>query len=238
MEFKWPTRLPIFPLMIGVSLGVGLLIPAFYDWTGSDQSRPSPLIFQSAVAVLLCGIITCSILPWLKLAYDPPTNIPYRKFQFKIRSILMFTAVVAVFLVAFNKLPVIAVSGGLYGLALCFVTRYCILFRAFRWPLASLFACMYFPFAWIASWDELTQAPEMIWMASGLPTLILAIPIGRLFQQHAQDSAWLSILMAGAELVIGVWLIRLGPKRFVAYLVFVLMVSVFSSFILNALARI
>ncbi len=136
--FKRLAKLLIFPLLIGVSLAVGLLIPAFYDWTGSDQSRPSPLIFQTAVGLLLCGIMVCMALPWLSIAYDPPPTHRARKVQFTIRTILVMTAVVALLLVLFRNKPMLAVSGGLNVIAWCYVVRVWILFRSFRWPLSSV----------------------------------------------------------------------------------------------------
>ena len=135
---------PIFPMLIGVSLVVGRLIPAFYDWTGSDQSRPSPWIFPTAVGLLLCGITACFVLPWLPNEYDRSATNRVGKVQFKIRTILVVTAVVALFFVAFRKMPMLAISGALQGIALCYVVRFWILFRSFRWPTASLLACMYF----------------------------------------------------------------------------------------------
>ena len=186
--FKGLARLPVFPLIIGVSLVVGRLIPAFYDWTGSEQSRPSPLIFQTAVGVLLCGIMACLALPWLHIEYDPPTTNRVAKVQFTIRTLLVMTAVVAVFLVAFRKTPLLAVSGGLHGIALCYVVRFWILFHSFRWQVASLLACMYFPFAWIIPWSERSNVlPEMLWMASGLPAFFFTLLVGSLFRQYPQE---------------------------------------------------
>ena len=95
--FKRLTRFSAFLLVIGVSFVVGQLIPAFYDWTGSDQSRPSPLTFQTAAGLLLCGIIACLALPWLRIEYDLPATNRVGRVQFNIRTILVITAVVAVF---------------------------------------------------------------------------------------------------------------------------------------------
>ena len=132
----------------------------------------------------------------------------------------------------------LAVSGGLHGIALYYVVRMWFLSRSIRWPVASLLACMYFPFAWIIPWSERSNVlPEMLWMASGLPAFFFTLLVGSLFRQHPQELAWLSMLLTSAELLIGVWLIGLGPRRFIAYFVFLLIASIFGSFTLNALVR-
>jgi hypothetical protein len=48
---------------------------------------------------------------------------------------------------------------------------------------------------------------------------------------------WLAVLLTGAEMTIGAWIIRLGPRRTIAYIVFVLLMSTFGSFVLHALMR-
>ena len=49
---KWLTRIPILPLLITVSFFVGWFVPDYYEWTGSDQSRPSPLVGQTALGMI------------------------------------------------------------------------------------------------------------------------------------------------------------------------------------------
>ena len=195
---------------------------------GKDHAEDQSVSYHAA----------CLALPWLHIEYDPPTTNRVGKFQFKIRTILVMTAVVAVFLAAFRKMPMLAMSGSLLGITLCYVVRFWVLFRSFRWPVASLLACMYFPFAWTVSWSYLSDAPPAtLWMASGLPAFLFTMLVGRLIQEHSRDLAWLLMLLTSAELGIGVWVIQLGPRRFVAYLVFVLIASIFGSCILNALMR-
>ncbi len=97
---------------------------------------------------------------------------------------------------------------------------------------------MYFPFAWLVSYDELGSfSPAMIWMAAGLSAFFPTVLISSLVRQHFENLVWLSMLLSGAELGLGLWIIRLGPRRTIAYLLFVLLVSTFGSFVLNALVR-
>ncbi len=233
------TRLPIFPFLVGLSLAVGWLIPAFYDWTGSDQGRPSPLVSQAAIGLILFGLIVCAALPWLPIAPDSPANERIGTLRFGLRTILLMTAVIAMFLTAFITLPRLAVSSVLYGIALGYAVRFWILFRLFRWRVAALLGCMYFPFAWLVTFDERsTLLPAILWIAPGLPAFVPTLLVGTVAHQNSRELAWLLTLLASAELVVGVWIIRLGPRRAIAYLLFLLITSIFGSFALNALVRI
>ncbi|MEO8494588.1 MAG: hypothetical protein ABI614_05935 [Planctomycetota bacterium] len=104
----------ICPLLIGLSFVVGRYVPAFYDWTGSDQSRPSPLILPTAAGLILLWIVACSALPWLPIVDDRPAALRVGKVQFTIRKLLVMTAVAAVLLAVLRQLPM-AVGGGLLG---------------------------------------------------------------------------------------------------------------------------
>ncbi len=233
-------RLPgilIYPLLIATSVLVGWLIPAFYDWTGSDQSRPSPLIGQTALGLVVGGIIVCLALPWVPIAVEPRDTDRAVPVRFKIRTVLIVTATVAVVIAALMRYPMV-VSGGLYGITLCYVVRYWILFRRYRWPTAALLACMYLPYVWIVLDDAPDIRPAVLWMASGLPAFLPSMLISGLLRQHAQELNWLLLVLTCVECLFGIWLIHLGPRRTIAYLVFVLLLSLFGSFALNALMRV
>ena len=234
---KQLSKLVIFPLLIVVSLVAGLIIPAFYDWTGSEQSRPSPLINQTAVGLILCGLIVCLALPWLPISDDSPAIRPGARLQFKIRTAMVMMAAVAAVIVALREIPMV-VGVAAYGIACCYVVRFWILFRPYRWQTLALGACMYLPFAWIVPYDELANLlPAILWMASGLPAFFPTMLVGSVVRQQHQELMWLPTLVTSLELVTGVWMIRLGPRRAIAYCLFALISSIFGSFVLNALVR-
>jgi hypothetical protein len=62
-------------------------------------------------------------------------------------------------------------------------------------------------------------------MFAGLPAFLPAALLGRLFNQNMHHAFWLALLLTALEMVIGIWMIRLGPKRTIAYLPLVLPVS-------------
>lgn len=57
----------IFATFIVASLLVGWFLPAFYAWTDSDQSRPSPLLWQIPLSSAIVGVVFCVALPWLPI---------------------------------------------------------------------------------------------------------------------------------------------------------------------------
>ncbi len=143
----------------------------------------------------------CIALPWLPFVRDPSTVDGSGKFQFKLRTILIVTAVVAVLLAAFRQKPLLVLGNGLFAFALFKAVQFWISFRNIRWRMISLLACMYFPFAWIV------------------------------------NSRVLSSILAGSELIVGLWFIRKGVRWAIAYHLFELTISIFGSFVLNALFR-
>ncbi|MCS7469832.1 hypothetical protein NZK35_24535 [Stieleria sp. ICT_E10.1] len=231
-------RIPFFPLLIAASLVVGWFIPSFYDWTGSDQSRPSPLIGQFAIGMLVSVSMFCLALPWMPSPSPQHANDPAAPTRFTIRTILIATAVVAVLLAAVAKFP-LAISGGVYAIVWCWVVWTLLKFRHYRLPTAALLACLYCPYAWIASWKGLSGMMEALFgMAVGLPAFFITLFAGRLMGQHFDGLTWLSMLLTALILAVGLWVIRQGPKLTIAYCLWVLLVSVSGSFVLNALVRI
>lgn len=49
------------------------------------------------------------------------------------------------------------------------------------------------------------------------------------FYTRMQESPWLAILLTALELAIGIWVIRLGPKRTIAYLIMIFQMSAVGS---------
>ncbi|MFK8114144.1 MAG: hypothetical protein AB8B91_18225 [Rubripirellula sp.] len=218
-----------------MSFAVGWWMPAFYDWTGADQSRSSPLIGYTALAMLAGVVATWIALPWLPINDPTELSIAHRRIQFKLQHLLAMTAAAAVLIATLVKFPM-PVSGLLCGLACCRFAWFCICFPQHRWKAAALLACMCLPFLWIVTWGD-TFFPEILWLASGMPGLLPACLIGVLTGHNPQDMLWLAVLLTGVEMTVGTWIIRLGPKRTIAYLISVLTISAYGSLGFHALIR-
>lgn len=89
---------------------------------------------------------------------------------------------------------------------------------------------MILPYAWVVGYDELDRIlPTLAVMIAGMPAFLPAAFLSQMFGQHFQESQWLIFLITALELVIGIWMIRLGRKRTIAYLLFVMHVSTVGS---------
>ena len=100
-------RLPrrICATLIAMSLVVGWLIPAFYEWTDSDQSRPSPLLWQVPLIAPIAAVMFVATLPWLTVLSVEKTSQAGMPLQFRMRTLLGATIVVAVCLAGMMTFP-------------------------------------------------------------------------------------------------------------------------------------
>jgi hypothetical protein len=223
--------------LILISATCGWLVPAFYDWTGADQSRPSPLMWQVPFAVTVVAILFSVALPWVPLTGWAKTETRPRS-QFNLRSLLIFTAIVAVAIAVGMKAPMVVASIGIL-LAFVAAVRSAILYPERRLPIAALFACLILPFDWILGYKELDNLlPSILWMSFGMPGFFSMAMLAGLFGLPAHESGWLAILITAAQITIGLWLIRVGSKSAIAFMLFVLLSSLMGSLIFNALVRV
>ena len=99
-----------------------------------------------------------------------------------------------------------------------------------RLAASALVACMILPFAWIAGYNEVVRMfPGVLTMMGAFPTFFPTIWVGRLFGIRLIESPGVGFLLTALELAFGLSLIRLGPKKTIAYLLLVLLVSFISS---------
>ena len=210
---------------------MGWSLPAFYDWTGSDQSSPSPLIGRFYRGLTLGGVLVCLALPLLPIKAEAEDRGGNSSTRFRIRSLLLFTAVIAVLLALSVKFPLL-VSSLISATVLALAIRYVVYQPADRWSVAALLGCMYFPYVWVFGYDEFDRINgHLLRTCLGLPTLFPAAYFGRwVLGIDALRTYWLPMLMTAAELAIGIWLIWLGPRLAIAAFVFAMLMSVFSSF--------
>lgn len=226
---KLASRVSTFSLFIAASLLVGWFIPRFYIWTDSDQSRPSPLLWQVPLGSIIVSTAFCVVLPWLPIANQTSNKTSQQRLLFSIRTLLLITAMVAGAIVLLAKFPLL-VSGIVTAGAFMYLIAFCVSNPQHRLEASALVASMNLPYVWIVDYDELGRLlPDLLVMFAGLPAFLPAALLGRLFNQNMHDAFWLALLLTALEMVIGIWMIRLGPKRTIAYLLLVLHVSALGS---------
>ena len=232
---KLASRISTFSLFIVASLLVGWFIPRFYIWTDSDQSRPSPLLWQVPLGSFVVSMAFCVVLPWLPIANQTSNKTSQQRLLFSIRTLLLITAMVAVAIVLLAKFPLL-VSGIVTAGAFMYLIAFCLSNPQHRLEASALVASMNFPYVWIVGYDDPGRIlPNLLVMFAGLPAFLPAALLGRLFNQNMHNAFWLALLLTALEMVIGIWMIRLGPKRTIAYLLLVLHVSALGSLGFHAL---
>lgn len=226
---KLASRISTFSLFIAASLLVGWFIPRFYIWTDSDQSRPSPLLWQVPLGSIVVSMAFCVVLPWLPIANQTSNKTSQQRLLFSIRTLLLITAMVAVAIVLLAKFPLL-VSGIVTAGAFMYLIAFCVSNPQHRLEASALVASMNLPYVWIVGHDDPGRIlPNLLVMLAGLPAFLPAAWLGRLFNQNMHDAFWLALLLTALEMVIGIWMIRLGPKRTIAYLLLVFHVSALGS---------
>lgn len=228
---KLLTRLPIFPLFIAVSFVVGWNIPAFYAWTDSDQSRPSPLLWQVPLGAAIVSFAFCLALPWLPIASEPAKDTSRTQMRFGLRTLLLITTAVAIATALLIQFPIV-ISGILCAAAFVLLIGFGVRYPQHRLAAAALLACMMLPYAWLVAYNELDRMlPTIVFMIAGLPAFVPAVLASVMIGQHFQESHWLAFLLTAVEIAIGIWIIRLGPKQTIAYLLLVMQLSLLGSLV-------
>ncbi len=226
-------------------MAIGLLVPKLYDWSGADQSRPSPeaeLTFHVAAGFVVAAILA---LPWLPIktgvdasdAIDPDS--PAKPFQFNVLTLLLLISAIAVLIAGMINSRLVTVV-----LLIATSLAFCMWMVAHRlsvkWQMLSLLSCMYLPWIWVLFDDDFDSLKsEFAFVFIGIPSFAPSMILSRMvFDQRLEHSAWLLFVLTAAEFGIGLALIWLGPKRAVAWQMLVLLCSLIGSFGLNALMRI
>jgi hypothetical protein len=142
--------------------------------------------------------------------------------RFQLRTLLGITAVVAVMLATMAKFP-FAVSCVVSAVTFAYFIRFVIRNPRHRMPAATLIACMVLPYVWIIGYDELDRIiPTVFWMIAGFPAFLPGAIVSGFLGQRFAENLWPGMFLTAIELGLGIWLIRLGPKRTIAYLLFVI----------------
>lgn len=220
-----------FITLIGISVVVGWCMPGFYEWTGSDQSRPSPLLWQVPIGAGVAALAICCLLPWLPITRPETQLRPPGQWRFGLRSLLILTTAVAVAFPLFSKFPTIA-GGIACAIATANLIRVAIRDASLRLPAIALLACMILPYAWVVHYEERDRIlSHFLTMIATWPTFIPAAYVGGMLGQNFHETGWIAMLLTAIEVAIGTWIICLGPKRTIAYALVALLMSAMGSLV-------
>ena len=162
----------IFVAFTVVSAIAGWCIPWFHEWSGTQQSHRSPLIFRLGIGLMAGGITVCLLLPRLlfpRHRSESDKRHPIR-FQFTLRKVLFVIAVTAIWVGSSPQLEVAASRFLCIGM-LCYAGWLMRYHQADRWAVVALFSCMLLPYLWMAldrSLMQVLEIPAMI-LGAGFP---------------------------------------------------------------------
>lgn len=230
----------------GVSLSacfIGFFLPAYYDWSGADQSRPSPWI-PFAFAVL--GIVVALI----------SLNLGLRHFYWRIPSSAAikdgwYPLVFAVgFVGVLSAIQASAMeTSGLHTLVLIlsFVALGVVVlwgcYQAYqharlRCALAALLVSCYGPLLWIVIGKYSQYAyPQAILFMVGAPMLVPTGFLGMVIGVNLQELMWMANGLTAIAIAVGLAFMHLGEKRALVYTLLLLIVSAASSMAFHSLIR-
>lgn len=99
-----------------------------------------------------------------------------------------------------------------------------------RWAVVALFSCMYLPYLWLGLDRSLLQMLELPAVIIGFPAFVPQLLIGVVIGQRTVEWFWMGALLTAIQMRVGFWMIHLGPKHTIAFLIYSLLASLFGSF--------
>ncbi|TWU01595.1 hypothetical protein Pla100_13300 [Neorhodopirellula pilleata] len=171
----------------------------------------------------------CCVLPWVPIGSTYPDPTPTNRIRFGVRTLLIATTFIAVAIPLLATFP-LATSGMICAAALIHSIIFAVKNSPHRLATVGLLACMLLPFSWVVHYEEFDRIlPAIPSLFASMPTLVPGALIGHLVGQSIHDSPWIAQLLTAVELLAGAGIIRLGPKRTIAYLLLVMQVSLLGS---------
>ncbi len=221
-----------------VAISTGWFIPEFYDWTGANQSRSAPVIGWIGLGILIADVLLFLLLIGLHFSRRVQSQVATQRLRFSVWHILVIMTLVAVFIstarltsmqIACWLLQTTVLGGGIW-----LAVHYPRMRSWIAWTALLQFA----PFLWLLRpmWifslgRNLIASPLLTGLPAFFPTIYFVLG-------NLESKMWMLILLTTIEFSIGLSLCYLGPKRALAGGIVLLTLSIFSSFVLNALVRI
>jgi hypothetical protein len=239
----------------GIALAVGSALAGwfmreFYDWTGADQSRPAPVVGWIALSIAIADVVMILGLFFLHLCSRQKPSDPSKKNalqyvsrsggvpKFSLRQLLGAVTMVALLLIIGRLVLPLVIAWIAFASTLAWAIWIGMRNAHTRWRIALILWLQFTPYLWLARkperWNEYL---ELLGMLPALPAFCPSIFLNALFRYPFQSGQWISVLLSSLTFAIGIWVVRQGPKRSLAYSFIVLTFSIFGSFILHALMR-
>ncbi len=230
-------------LVVFIASGLGIWMPALFDWTGTQQSRIAPIVVQMGV-VIPASLVTLAIgllasYFWMKpnrsVSETPTTKPAIDRRRFKIWHLLVATFVCAALVVLTQKFGGLVVAISFYLIALA-IYGWGLRNAMHRPGLVSFLLSAYCPFLW-----TLTEIKMLVFVLSsfaGLPCFIPALIISNLYLGGINDqSPWLPLAMTAVWIAAGTKIVAIGVRSAILVIAVTFALSSVGSFLLHSLVR-
>ena len=227
-------------LLIAGSFIAGVLVPYFYEWSDSDQSRMNPVVGWVAIGMLVANLVFVASLVVIHFRSRSRTQSESNQrnaFRLSIRAILIVTGLLALLLGVARQTHMSVAGYGIYALMLAYIIRKFVMESGLRWPILGMLGCQLGPFSWVLT-GKMSFVPFFFLHWFALPGWVPSVIVSQWFWRTRTEFEFLlAPIFAGLGLLVGTVLLQLGLKRWIAYTLVLMTCSLFSSFVLNALVR-
>jgi hypothetical protein len=222
---------------------IGFFLPAYYDWSGADQSRPSPWI-PFAFAVLGVGVaLSCVVLGLRHFYWRIPSAAAIKDgwyplvFAVGVVGVLSALQASAIQNSGLRKL-VLILSFIAWGIVVVWGCYQAYQHARLRWALAALLVSCYGPFLWIvvgkySQYTSLQAVPFLV----GAPLLVPTGFLGMVIGVNLQELMWLANGLTTIAIAVGLAFMHLGEKRALGYTLLLLVISAAGSMAFHSLMR-
>jgi len=233
--------LPLFPLVTGMSLAIGCLVPTVYEWTQASGARGQlDALGTWGVAILLITAAVCGLVMRLRRneTLQPAASPLAGRFQFGIRDVLVATTVIAAVLAVVPRFAVPAGIGLVVALAIGMLIWACCAGPAIALRTAGILASLFFPFVWMIAYNvPFGRTSGLVSHLPLGPGVLFGVIMDVLAGIAGDTEVTVALSAVILQLAAGAWLARRGPKAAAIYMALVLASSSLGSLILHALYR-
>ena len=240
-------------ILPGLSLAIGLFIPYFYKLVESDRIPKRERQLQvAAIAVALITLTLAVVQAALSKdkesdeasidAAELTVHDKSTKSRFSLRRIFATTLIAAIFLAlatgSRQYVDSYAATSLFLGIGVAIVVSNLILSRSEFHNFVAVTAAMFLPFVWVIRFNKpFGSVSGMLGLLVLGPGLIPTKFIARLADPTGANTGSLSALVVLSGLALGWHFSRRGRKPAIAYTIFALLLSTFTSMIIHALYR-
>ncbi|MEZ6094721.1 MAG: hypothetical protein R3C03_10880 [Pirellulaceae bacterium] len=234
----WLGRIPVFPLLIVISLLIGISIPGYYAWSGSTQGGFASVVGYTAALFTLMAMVPIVFY----VLIPPPTGSQERnescgfpKFQFGIYHVLGAMLLVGLAITGLKTIPLPTLIG--ITLAATTITGFLfVMNRDCRWRLGASVACLVLPYLWYSVASETTLISRFAGPfvnASFVPVIF----IGNALEISVETTTgfWLMGCCSSLVICLSAVLATVGPRISLSFSIVLLVLSTFSSFLFHGM---